>query len=119
VTTVPTETVTRWVQKDSAGNVIAVLNDYAATQLNGVEEAWEVPEKAWAEAFLLGIDGVGAATRPAEHLIWDVTPTRGANAARVAARVQEITGWRSRVSPSGGCVFVWPPATPVLSTPNT
>jgi hypothetical protein len=118
VTTVPTETVTRWVQKDPAGRVVAVLNDYAAAHMNGVEEAWEVPEKAWTQAFLLGTDGVGAA-RPAEHLIWDVTPTRGESAHHVAARVQEVTGWRSRVSPSGGSVYVWPPATPVLSTPNT
>jgi hypothetical protein len=113
VTTVPVETVTRWVQKDSAGRVVAVTNELGARQLGGEAETLTVPTEEAVRARLAEI-GVTNARRCDDIKTWSVSTTSNVtddrNSWAVADEIQRSTGWPASVAPSGSCVYVWPTA---------
>lgn len=110
MTTLPTETITRYVVRDQAGRVTAVTNELGAQQLGGEAEALTIPLEADVRALLSALPDVGIAARCDDILTWTVTPTKGRKAFVVVDQIRWATGWAVSASPSGGCAFVWPTA---------
>ena len=110
MTTLPTETITRYVQRDINGRSVAVLGGIAAGLGFGVAETLTVPTEDAVHALLTGLEDVGGASRSGDVHVWTVTASRGRKAYVVVDAIRHATGWAVTVSPSGGCAFVWPTA---------